>query len=448
MSVRPNILLILTDQQSADALGCARCDNELRTPVLDELARSGMRFNRAYCSHPLCVPSRASLFSGHYPHRTGVLSNGDLERDLSAFPCLGKRLAEAGYETAYFGKWHMPYPLDEASRHGFATCRNIRDNGADLHNADEATEFLSTPRDKPFFLVVSYNNPHNICEWARGARGDLPDGSIPPPPPLRDLPPSKPNYAPETDEPEALRLMRKSYHANPLFPVGGFTEEDWRIYRWAYHRMVETVDARVGRILETLEANDQRNHTAIVFLSDHGDAQGAHGWNQKTILSDESARVPCLISFPSRISAGESNQLIQTGIDLTPTICDLAGVEPRDPLPGASMLVSAGRGEDRRRPYVVTETRFLQGCPNPEPGTPELVNGRMLRSDRYKYCVYDWGEHRESLFEMDTDPGETVNLARRPDRQSILDQHRAWFAEWSESTGDTFQGVAPSQTDR
>ncbi|MFC1453914.1 sulfatase [Verrucomicrobiota bacterium] len=440
-SPAPNILLIITDQQSADTMSHEIGRDHIHTPAMDSIAASGLRFTGSYCAHPLCLPSRSSMFSGRYPHEIGVMTNKDHERSMTGFPCIGTIFRDAGYDTGYVGKWHFTYPIHDAAAHGFRFLSNNIGNGTDILNSEKANEFLREPRRAPFFLVVSYNNPHNICEWARGKRGSLPDGTLGDPPPLDQLPPLRANCSPQQDEPEAVSLLRRSYHASKTFPVGKFSEQDWREYRWAYYRMIECVDGHIAVLLDALDSTGLRENTAVVFTSDHGDAQGSHAWNQKTVLHDESTRVPCIVSYPQRISPGTSDALVQTGIDLAPTLCDLSGIEPSPSMPGKSMLRAAEvKGSNELdRSYVVAETRFIQGAAID--GIIPTLEGRMVRSQRYKYCVYDKGTHRESLVDMQTDPGETINLAK--DRKYIpeLKQHRRFLDEFSRRFADPFPRV-------
>ncbi|MBF0245619.1 MAG: sulfatase-like hydrolase/transferase [Planctomycetes bacterium] len=426
----------MTDQLSADAMSCVIGQTYIHTPAIDKLAEKGLRFTQAYCAHPLCVPSRTSMFTGRYPHETGVLSGGS-DHDLTGFPCIGSILGNAGYDTGYVGKWHLSYPIEDPSAHGFRFCSNNICNGADLENFDKASLFLREQRNSPFFLVVSYNNPHNICEWARGARGRLPDGVIKDPPALDQLPPLRLNYRPMRNEPDAISLLRRSYQASPVFPVADFSEREWREYQWAYYRMIECVDNHIAALLDELESTGLSENTAIIFVSDHGDAQGAHAWNQKTVLEDESSRVPCLVSYPKRIAPGVSHALIQTGIDFIPTLCDLAGVKPLPAMHGQSMLRSAAEfGEDFERPYIVTQTRLTQGAEID--GVIPKVDGRMVRSKQYKYCVYDKGIRRESLVDIQTDPGECVNLAVEGEFISEVERHRHYLEEFSCAFSDPF----------
>jgi len=377
------------------------------------------------------------MFSGRYPHETGVLSNDDLNVDVSGFACLGTLFRNAGYETGYVGKWHLPYPLGDVNTHGFDFRANNMSNRADPRNSDTAAHFLRMQRRAPFFLVASYNNPHNICEWARGARGTLPDAEIGRPPALEHCPPLKANHLPPDDETHTMSLLRRSYHATRMFPVGQFGEKEWPEYRWGYYRMVEAVDRRIGQLLEQLGALGLEQNTVVVFLSDHGDAQGAHGWNQKTVLYDEAARVPLIVSYPGHVRPGVRDDLVNTGTDLLPTLCDAAGITIPDGMPGVS-LMNAARGLEpiTPRPYVVTETRFVQGgAVNAE--VPR-ADGRMVRSERFKYCAYDMGIHRESLVDMHEDPGEMHNLARVPEYHDILERHREILRAFCAETHDPF----------
>ncbi len=300
------------------------------------------------------------------------------------------------------------------------------------------------PRDAPFFLVASYNNPHNICEWGRGERGALPDGKLDSPPPIEKCPPLKHNHLPENDETEAITLLRRSYQASTTFPVGDFGEREWREYLWAYYRMVEIVDEKIGRLLSSLETAGQKGNTVILFLSDHGDAQGAHCWNQKTVFYDESSRVPFIVSHPERAGSSLSSQIVQTGIDLIPTLCDIAGIGIPSELPGISALdVTLGRGRTAERDWIVCETQFVQGAAID--GMIPHVDGRMVRSERFKYCIYNRGGHRESLVDMEHDPGETLNLARNTDYFNILKQHRAYLQEYCSKASDTFPSIDTRQ---
>jgi len=438
---RPNVLVIITDQQAADALSCRQGDRYLKTPHMDSLAARGTLFTRAYAANPICIPSRTSMFTGRYPHETGIQSNERVRFDVAAFPTMGTYFRAAGYDTGYVGKWHLLTPIDDSATSGFDYTANIRNNGADAATPAAVAEFLHRPHEKPFLLVASFIDPHNIAEWARGER--LPDGEVGTPPPPEECPPAPPNRGSPSGEPEAIAFARRSYQAAPMFPVGDFDEGKWRQYRWAYYRMIEKTDALLGQVLASLAASGHAEDTLIVFTVDHGDCQGAHGWNQKTVLYEESVRVPFIVCPPGATHAATSDRLVQTGIDLLPTLFAFTGIAQPALMPGLSQRAptEGATGPDPRS-YIVSSNHLVQGVPLL--GMMLKPAGRMLRSNRYKYCVYDQGQPRESLVDLEEDPGELVNLAGDPAAAEILNQHRAMLLEWSRDTHDaTFQFIPP-----
>ena len=235
------------------------------------------------------------------------------------------------------------------------------------------------------------------------------------------------------NETDADSLIRRSYQSNKLFPVSNFDENKWRQYRWAYYRLIEKVDAQIGRVISGLKDSGQYDKTLIVFMSDHGDMQGAHRWSQKTILYDEASRVPLIICEPGSKKHVELSPLVNTGIDLLPTLCDYAGIKAPKDLPGRS-LRHTGRKDGPE--YIVVENKMIQGSPvdgfKPEP------SGRMVRSRKYKYVVYDIGRRKESLVDIEKDPGETVNLAEKKEYHKILMRHRQYLKDWCKKYNDPF----------
>ena len=430
---KPNILLIMTDPQTSWAMSHRIGERYLKTPNMDYLSHHGITFTRAYCSNPLCIPSRSSMFTGRYPHETGIQTNDNKKIDPAEFPSLGTIFRNAGYETGYVGKWHLPFPQNDPESHGFGYMEHIKGSGVDSLIPVAAGDFIARKHDNPSLLVTCFCNPHNICEWARGQK--LPDGPLGQVPPLYSCPPVLPNSAPSMKEGDIMQLLRESYHASPTFPVGNFDEVKWRQYRWAYFRMIEKVDAEIGLILEKLRESGQDKNTLIVFLADHGDAQGAHGWNQKTVLFEEVVNVPFIVCPPGINKPKSSEKLIQTGTDLIPTLCDFAGIPVPENLTGVSALKIA-EGKIPQRDYVVVSDKLVQGEAvngyKPEP------DGRMVRSERYKYWIYSEGNQRESLFDFKKDPGETVNLASDPKYKNVLEQHRKYLAEWCAGNKDLF----------
>ncbi|MCP4454260.1 MAG: sulfatase-like hydrolase/transferase [Planctomycetes bacterium] len=425
----PNILVIMTDQQFADAMSCVMGQGLIHTPNMDALAEEGMRFTRAYAPNPLCMPMRASMITGQYPHKTGIQNNsGKIDPETHVF--MGQIFKEAGYDTAYFGKWHVAVSEKRKDIHGFETT-----DFKARHNPAPVAAFLKQPHDRPFLAVMSFLGPHEICQWAR--KEAVPAGPIGDLPPKDERPPLRKNFKKPDNETDIMAHMRRSYQASRMFPVGDYTEDDWRRLIWGYYRLIERVDGLVGTVLKALQDSGQQDNTVVVFLSDHGDCHGAHHWNQKTVFYDESARVPFIITWPGKTRKGTSDILLNTGIDMIPTLCDFAGIDVPSSLPGKSLKAPAlGWAPDWHRDYVVSQNHMVQ-C-EPVDGKNPKPYGRMVRSDQYKYCAYSEGLRRESLVDMKNDPGEMTNLAQDPAHAAILKQHRQRLVDWCRKYGDDF----------
>ena len=438
---RPNILFIITDQQFADAMSCRMGNQFINTPTMDRLAQKGLLFTRAYSSNPLCMPYRNSVFTGRYPHQTGVTQNvgpkGGL--DPKKFVCLGTYFRNAGFETAYSGKWHLCYNPRDPETHGFEIMDSRNKENHDTGVADGAVAFLARRHDKPFLLVASFLNPHNICEWSRrlaGRRQALNCGEIGEPPALDQLPPMPSNFEPPKNEPDGMTLMRQAYQVDSgLFPVGKYTPEDWRKHRWGYYRMIEKVDAEIGKVLAAIEQAGLDDNTLIILTSDHGDCAGAHRFNQKTVFYDESARVPLIIACKGKTAIATTDKLVNTGIDLLPTMLDFAGIDVPQDLPGRSLVrLAVGKPVAGWRDHVIVENNMSQaGELN---GLTPHMEGRMVRTDRYKYCLYGCGNRRESLVDLQADPGELVDLAADPKYRSVLLQHRELLSRFGQQEKD------------
>jgi len=434
LPVKPNILLIITDQQSAESMSINIGHKYLNTPNMDQLAKHGVSFTNAYCANPLCIPSRSSMFTGRYPHELGIQANEDKKLNVAEFPTLGNLMTNAGYETGYVGKWHLPFVLKDTEKHGFSFMANNKGNGVDSLLPTSATRFLENKRSNPFFLVVSFINPHNICEWARGQK--LPDGEIGTPPPADQCPPLRANHMPSKNETDIMQQIRSSYQTSNMFPVSGFGDEKWRQYIWSYYRLIEKTDKEIGKILTSLHESDLDENTVIIFLSDHGDCQGAHLWNQKTVLYEEASKVPMIISYKG-LQPRKSDYLVQTGIDLMPTLCELAGI----PLPEKTRGVSLKSIVNNDmipvdRDYIVVSDKLEQGeainGAKPEP------EGRMLRNKRFTYWIYNEGVQHETLYDLKNDPGEMVNLANDPKYADELKKCRNDLAEWGIKYNDPY----------
>lgn len=423
--VQPNIILIMTDQHQAEALSIAG-NFDVKTPNLDKLAKSGMRFKKTYVTFPLCTPSRSSIFTGKMPHNLGVNSNeiGDdkIKPSEKEF-ILAKVLQKAGYDCAYGGKWHVSEP-SMVEGNGFEMIAPMGDIGL----AEKSIDYLKSKKgsEKPFFLTVSFDNPHNICEWARNeplAYGNIPEVT------LGRTPKLPKNHVQGSTFPEVLKLEQEA--SKKIYPTGNFTEEDWRQYRYTYYQLIEKVDLEIGKILNAIDDLKLRDNTVIIFTSDHGDGNAAHGWNQKTALIEESIKVPFIASYKGKIKENQvNNTLISNGLDLYPTICDYAGIEVPKELNGKSLkAVFEIPKITINRDFIVVETKF-------DGKTAFGTTGRAVIGKRYKYVLYSWGKNREQLFDLEKDPLEMNNLVVSKSDIKIIDQYREYLYNWCKSTND------------
>lgn len=413
---RPNIIYIMTDQQCSRAMSCAG-NTDLKTPAMDRLAANGVRFTNAYCTFPLSGPSRSGMFTGLYPSETGMNENDIPMPEELKEESLGCLVRDTGYDCVYAGKWHchtLSIPNDEF---GFT---NIHDNG-DQGLAEACVDWLRhRDRKQPFFMVASYINPHNICEYARSQR--TPHARVEPAN-LEDCPNLPDNFAVAPYDATVLQFEKEQNYA--LYPTMSYGKDDWRKYRNAYNRLVEAVDAEIGKIVDEIDRQNLWKNTVIIFTSDHGDGNGAHQWNQKTALYEEVACVPLIVCAPGKKNAGTVTEaLVNSGIDLLPSICDWTGAKVPARRQGKSYRPVVEKGAAQVQDYVVTETNFNQ--------TGRSI-GWIVRTPKYKYILYDKGQYREQLFDMENDRGEMVNLAVESKYQEEVERHRAMLVEWLES---------------
>ncbi|PTQ93984.1 choline-sulfatase [Mucilaginibacter yixingensis] len=430
---RPNILLIITDQQTADAMSAAG-NHGLHTPAMDRLAANGVRFSRAYCAQPLCTPSRTAIFSGKMPYQTGFKGNAE-ERDgqwPDSLLMMGKIFQTAGYKTGYVGKWHLPVPVAKVSQHGFETIQNT--NFQDYNDAATPSfcaSFIKQHKAEPFLLVASFLNPHDICEWARG--DELKMDLLASAPPPSQCPPLPANWQIPANEPAIVREQQK-VNTN-TYPTVNWTADQWRQYRWAYNRLVEKVDNYIGMVLGSLKKYGVEQNTIIVFTADHGDGYGAHRWNQKQILYEEAARIPFIVSRLGQWKGRTDDMLVCNGTDIIPTICGFAGIKTPPVLKGADIGKRIAHPQTSLRDTLVIETDFADNS--------KLlgISGRAVITKDWKYIVYDKGTIREQLFNLQKDPGEMNNLAVQPAFSKQLHSMRAYLKQWCAKNKDTFAAL-------
>ena len=435
-AMRPNVVFIMTDQQSANMMSCTG-NPYLETPNLDRLASTGVRFSRAYATNPVCVPSRFSMMTGLMASQANGEDNGMLVKALSdsIFSySMGNIFRNAGYQAVYGGKIHLPdhttERLEDVGLYGFD---NITYDYR-IKMAKECATFIKQKHDTPFLMVASFMNPHDIGYMALNAYRiahnqqpslglawktlqealKIPDGMT------EDYffehvcPPLPDNFEiPDNEFSDAAGLSADFM----IYAREHWSERDWRLHRWAYHNLTTLVDKEIGIILDAIKEAGIENNTLIVFTSDHGDMAAAHRLEHKGVFYEESVRVPLIFSWKGKIPEGivDNHHYVMTGLDILPTLCDYAGIVPPHKISGIS-LKDLMDDNDRYIPrrVIVSETR----------------NARMVYDGEWKYMVSGLNGQNEMLFNLTTDPGEMRNLSTDERYRQQLLESRKQLVEW------------------
>ncbi len=461
-SGKPNIILIFTDQQNINMMS-AMGNPLVSTPNMDKIAARGTMFTQSYCTSPVCGPARSSIITGRMPHETGVEWNGNTPHP--EIPNAGEIFREAGYNTIWAGKWHLPesYPgvggakSDETRGFerlpfGDQTKSNWMlgtETDPDLTTA--VVEFLKNyKKEEPFFLGVSYHNPHDICFYPRkdgwlshkdslleiryyNFKYHLPEVISMHPDSFPNLPPLPANFEISMDEPEFITEKRQNhteYGMETRLANLEFSEKEWQGYLNAYCRLTEMVDEEIGKVLSALEAQDYADNTIIIFTSDHGDGATSHKWAVKNSLYEESAKVPLIFCWPGHIPQKKTDEThLVSQIDILPTLCDYSDIEANANFTGASMRDIIQNDDAEWRKYLVVELADYK--------PDSSRKGRMLRTERYKYNIFSEGKRNEQLFDLIKDPGEIKNLAQIPEFSDVKSSHIEHLKQWMAHTSDS-----------
>jgi N-acetylglucosamine-6-sulfatase len=419
---RPNIVVILVDDMRWDEYG-AFGHAYIKTPNIDRIAKEGASFVNAFCTTPLCSPSRANFLTGLYAHNNGIVDNTARDKqshELKTFPRL---LDSAGYETAFIGKWHMGN--DDSKRPGWdfwvslkgqgeATDPNLNINGEQRQVkgyvtdilTDQALGFVQTKRDQPFLLYLSHKALHpNLVQRNDGSVANIGEGGFVPADRHKGMYGSavftrRPNNAvPPTDKPA---LMRKIGDLPPLGKETATSEQTIR----ERSEMLMAVDESLGKIVNTLKELGALDNTIIVFTSDHGYWYGEHGLNDERRLAyEESIRIPMLVRFPPLIKAGSTIKHLVQSIDLAPTLLDLTGVRTSQQFDGSSMVPLL---TDRVAPW--RSSILIEYYSDTVFPRVYKMGYKAVRTERYKFIRYEELEGMDELYDLKTDPYELNNL--------------------------------------
>ena len=414
-----NIIYILTDDQRYDELGFM--NPVLDTPNMDELAKKGIHFKNSFVTTALCSPSRASILTGQYMHSHGVVDNNKPAKEGTVY--FPSYLQQAGYQTAFFGKWHMgghhddPQPgfdhwLSFAGQGDYYPVRK-RDGGFSRFNingkhvkqkgyiTDELTDYtlqwLADERntDQPFFVYLSHKAVHANFDPAERHREQYSDANI-------KVPDSQADTAENYDgKPMWVKNQRNSWHGVD-FPY--HSELDVQEYKRQYHRALSAVDDSLGRINAWLKANNLEENTAVILMGDNGFMFGEHGLIDKRNAYEESMRVPLVAYIPG----AKQNHVVEemaANIDIAPTILDIAGIKEKPAQFAGASLLQLAKGEtvDDWRDSLLYEYYWEFNFPS----TPTTF---AIRSDTFKLIQYHGIWDTDELYDIENDPQEMVNL--------------------------------------
>ncbi|MEP7366462.1 MAG: sulfatase [Acidobacteriota bacterium] len=431
---RPNILFIASDDMN-NALGCYG-HPVVKSPNLDRLAASGVRFDRAYCQYPVCGPSRASLLTGLRPDSTHIFDNNISVRDkLPDVVTLPQLFRTNGWRSVRAGKmYHMDVPgsvgtnqWDDApswdisisppgkEQHTVGQARNITEGskarwdvisfkGDGKDQADEratelAIETMTKNKDGSWFMGLGYLRPH-VPHVAPDRFFDLY--------PLSNIHPVVNPPGDVDDIPRASEIAINT-RANDI----GMNEAAKKEAIRAYYASVSYMDWQVGRTIEALEKLNLRQKTVIVFWGDHGWHLGEHHRWHKRSLFEESMRAPLMISAPGRKGNGKGCGSLVEFVDIYPTLAELAGLKPPDNLEGQSL-----------RPLLDNPSRPWKSAAFSVVTAPNGIVGSCAVTDRYRYIRWTGPYPDEELFDHRADPKEYTNLARFPKNAALLAKMR------------------------
>jgi N-acetylglucosamine-6-sulfatase len=430
-----NIVFILSDDHRYDFLGFLGKVKFLQTPNLDRLGRDGAHFQNAFVTTALCSPSRASILTGLFSHKHGVVDNQtDIQPGLVFFP---EYLQQLGYETAFMGKWHMGHDSDEP-RPGFDHWVSFRGQGEYYHGelnvdgrkvrttkhiSDELTDYavawLKKERTKPFFLYLSHKAVHAMFEPAQRHLGRYENVKLEYPVTMAD---TEENYR---GKPAWVKEQRNSWHGVDYMYHG---QMDFDRFYQRYCETLLSVDDSVGRVLDRLKEIGQADSTLVFYMGDNGFCLGEHGLIDKRHMYEPSMRVPLLAYCPALIQPGTKvTQLVQN-IDIAPTILEAAGARPPEYMDGRSFLPLLAGREVPWRDAVFYEYYWEAAFPQ----TPTTFG---VRTDRYKFIHYHGIWDTDELYDVQNDPDERHNLIARPEHEQLVSELKKRLYDWLEKTG-------------
>jgi N-acetylglucosamine-6-sulfatase len=433
---RPNFLFIYTDDQRYDALSVVQREQGergrfpwLKTPNLDRIASEGVRFRNAFVVNALCSPSRAVFLTGRYNHFNGVANNH------TPFPTNNvthaSLLREAGYATAYIGKWHMNGQSGQRPGFGYSASYIAHGryhdcafeiNGAKTNttgwvddvSTDLTIDFMKRRGEKPFLAVLGFKSPHGPFEPPARWNDKLTDAVSRPAPNLEVRPP----YPLRTNVNQATAVQASNRRTE--------------MHR-KYFRTISAVDENVGRILKALDDLGLAENTMLVYASDNGFYLGEHGLGDKRSAYEESIRIPLLLRYPKLRLRNKLIDSMVLNLDLAPTLVDFAGVPIPKEMQGRSWKpLLTLQGQLAATPKDWRTSFFYEYFREANLGPPTVL---AVRNEFAKLIKYPGQEEWTELFDLRTDPYETNNLARTAAHEKLLREMQDEFDRQAKAVG-------------
>ena len=432
-----SVIFILSDDHRYDFMGFLNKPKFLETPHMDRMARNGAYLKYAFVTTSLCSPSRASIFTGQYSHKHGVVDNNvDIPEGTVFFP---QYLQHVGYQTAFFGKWHMGHATDDP-RPGFDKWVSFKGQGvyydpelnvdgervqregyiSDLLT-DYALDWMRDERDpeKPFFLFLSHKAVHAMFESAKRHLGTYENEELEYP---KSMANTEENYR---GKPRWVREQRYGWHGVDYMYHG---QMDFDTFYRRYCETLLGVDDSIGRVLDYLQKAGLANDTLVMYMGDNGFSFGEHGLIDKRQMYESSQRVPFLAHCPEIIESGTVVERLVQNIDIAPTVLELAGLEKPQNMDGLSMVKLLKGKETEWRDRVYYEYYWERNFPH----TP-TTHG--IRTEKWKYIHYHGIWDIDELYDLENDPDEMNNLINSPDHQDLVEKFNQELWDWLEATG-------------
>jgi N-acetylglucosamine-6-sulfatase len=430
---RPNIVFILIDDLRWDELGITG-HPFIKTPHLDRIGREGALFRNAFMTTPLCSPSRASFLTGQYAYKHGITDNVDrsvASHKLKTFPLL---LQQAGYATAFIGKWHMGN--DDTPRPGFDRWVSFKgqgsyrdpefnEDGSDVKGhgyitdllTGYAVEFIKRRHDKPFLVYLAHKAIHpEVMQHGDGSVNLAEAERFIPAERHRNLfagkkIPRRPNAM---RSPIGKPALQRAIGNLPALGPKTASSDEVVLGRL---RTLMAIEEGAGEILKALQETNQLENTVIVLASDNGYFYGEHGLSvERRLAYEESIRMPLLVRYPRMIKAGTIRDEFALNVDVAPTLLELAGVAPPPTAEGRSLVpLLKGSGGEWRTSFLI---EYYADKVFPR---IQKMGYKAVRTERWKYIHYLELDGMDELYDLKADPYEMKNIINQRDAAGALE---------------------------